>query len=183
MSIETIFTLCCGGLGGSLITICWKYFSGRIQKMECHYMEDDVLSKIPQKDDANVVHQNIHCKRFLLINTTNQDISDFKIIFQFDSTSKILECYSRSKEGYNRQKVSVTKHNKNEAFAFVKQFNRGDKIEYTFTIADISDNMYYVTEAQCIGFKIKCVDKRTQRNKSKSKQSDQILINRHEKDK
>lgn len=177
--IDTILLTLLGGLGGSILTIGYKSVRNRIQKMECHYLEDDILSKIPQKNDNNTINQNVHCKRFKVINTTNQDLQEFKVIFQFDATATILESYSQSKEGYNRQRIRTNRNNSNEAEALVKQFNRGDSIEYTFKIANISENKYYVTESNCTGFKITCKDKRRATNKSKSKQSDQILINRH----
>lgn len=164
-----------GGIGGVLLNQIWMGYKNKVQKMQCHYLEDDILSKLPIKTD-NITHTNIHCKRFEVINTTNRDILEFQLFFQFDSTAEVLECYSRSKEGYNRQRIKVNRTNKNEAVAIVKNFNRGDKIEYVFKIANISDNKYYVTESSCIGFKIKCKDKRKLANKSKSNRSDQILI-------
>ncbi|WP_304720127.1 hypothetical protein [uncultured Alistipes sp.] len=172
----TVLTFISGGLGGSLITLVCNALRNRLQVMECHYLEDDVLSKIPQKHEDNMVHQNVHCKRFRVKNTTNKDIPEFKILFQFDSTADLLDCYSRSKEGYNRQRIRKNRGNNNEAEALVKNFNRGDSIEYVFQIANVSDNKYYVTECSCIGFKIRCKDKRKAVDKSKSNQSDQILV-------
>lgn len=151
----------------------------RLQKMDCFYIEDDVLAKIPGVYDNNTMRENIHCKRFKVINTTNKDIGEFKIIFQFDATAEILDCYSQSKEGYDCQKIRPNSQNKNEAEAIVRHFNRGDAIEYVFRIANISANDYYVTESKCMGFKIVCKDKRKDTNKSKSKRSDQILITKH----
>jgi len=176
--MDTLLTLIGGGLGGSLLTTGYNSIKNRIQKMECHYVEDDVLSKIPQKNVDDTIHQNLYYKTFKIKNTTNKDIQEFKIIFQFDSSASILECFSRSKEGYNRQKIRKNKTNNNEAEAIVRLFNRGDSIEYTFRIANVTENQYYITECNCMGFKLKCKDKRKSTNKSKSNQSDQILINR-----
>lgn len=175
----TIILTLLGGLGGSLLTLGYNSLRNRLQIMQCHYLEDDVLSKIPQRNEDDTICQNVHFKRFQIKNTTNKDIADFKVLFQFDATSKIMECYSKSKEGFNRQKIRVSKHNKNEAEAFVRNFNRGDAIEYFFQIANIKDNSYYVTECNCTGFKIRCKDKRRNIDKSKSKLSSQILITRH----
>ena len=105
MEWTIVITLLGGGLAGSLLTNGWNSWQTRMQKMDCHYMEDDILSKIPQVNDANEVHQNLHLKRFKIINTTNRDIPTFRIIFQFDSTAIITECYSQSKEGFNRQRI------------------------------------------------------------------------------
>lgn len=178
MELTTVFTLLGGGLAGSLLTNGWNSWKYRMQKMACHFLEDDILSKIPQVSDANEVVQNLHLKRFRVINTTNRDIDNFKIIFQFDSTANITECYSQSKEGYNRQKVRVNKHNLNEAEAQVKNFNRGDSIEYTFKVANVTKNKYYVTEANTTGFKIRCSDKRKDPKNVKSERSDIVLITR-----
>lgn len=38
---------------------------------------------------------------------------------------------------------------------------------------------YYVTECNCVGFKITCKDKRKVTNRSKSNKSDQILVLKH----
>lgn len=173
---EFIVTLCSGGLAGSLLTVGWNFLRSKIQKMECHYLEDDVLSKIPQTNANNEIQQNLHCKRYKIVNTTNIDIAEFKILFQFDALAKITDCHSQSKEGFNRQKIRVNNGNKNEAEALVKNFNRGDCIEYVFTVANVTDNKYYVTEANCIGFKIVCKDKREDAQKIKSEKSDQVLI-------
>lgn len=178
MEWSIIFSLLGGGLAGSLLTTVWSTWKSRIQKMSCHYIEDDILSKIPQLNDENEVQQNLHLKRFKIINTTNRDITDFKIFFQFDSTAIITECYSQSKEGFNRQKIKSNKTNVNEAEAQVRNFNRGDSIEYTFKVANVSENKYYVTETNCIGFKITCTDKRTDSKKIKSERSNQVLITR-----
>ena len=176
MEWNVFFSLLGGGLAGSLLTNGWSTWKSRMQKMACYYLEDDILSKIPQVNDANEIQQNLHLKRFKIINTTNRDIQDFKIFFQFDSTAIITECYSQSKEGYNRQKIKANKTNQNEAEAQVRNFNRGDSIEYTFKVANVSENKYYVTEANCTGFKISCSDKRTDSKKVKSERSDQVLI-------
>lgn len=176
---ETVLTLLTGGFGGSLLTLGVNFIRNRLQRMECHYLEDDVLSKIPQIREDNTIHQNVYCQRFKIINTTNKDITEFKILFQFDATAEIIECYSSSKEGYNKQKVRRSRDDKNQAEALVRNFNRGDFVEYTFQVANITENKYYVTECNCVGFKITCKDKRKVTNRSKSNKSDQILVLKH----
>lgn len=171
-----------GGVGCTLLGVFINRWSAnrknRLQTMSCYYIEDEVLSKIPIKNENNTVHENIYCKKFRIINTTNKDILKFKIIFQFDSTAEIIECYSHSKEGWNQQQIKQNPVDKNQADATVKNFNRGDSIEYTFKVANISDNKYYVSECNCIGFRIVCKDKR-ERSNTKSKKSDQLLVIRH----
>lgn len=174
-TLLTILKILGGGIGGSALTMLYNKFQNRLQKMDCHYLDDDVLSKIPIQNEDNTIHQNVHLKKFKIINTTNSDIKEFQILFQFDTTSHILDCYSQSKEGYNRQRIRKSSNN-NEAEALVRNFNRNDSIVYVFRVANVSENNYYVTECKCVGFKIKCKDKRKKLNKSKSKRSDQILV-------
>lgn len=175
--IPIVVSVACGGLAGSFFTVATQSWRSRLQKMECAYIEDDVLSKIPI-NTSNAVQQNLHCKKFKIKNTTNADIVEFKLFFQFDPLSEITECYSKSKEGFNRQKIHISKTNKNEAEAFVRNFNRGDSIEYVFKVANVSENRYYVTEANCVGFKIVCKDKRQDSDRNKSEKSSQVLINK-----
>lgn len=174
----TILTFLTGGLGGSIMTIGVNAIKNRLQRMECHYIDDEILSKIPLTKD-NTTQQNLHCKTFHIINTTNKDITEFKILFQFDASATITDCYSRSKEGYNKQSVCRSADDNNQAEALIKNFNRGDVIEYTFEVANVTDNSYYITECDCIGFKISVKDKRRSTGKSKSKRSDKILTSKH----
>ena len=175
-TFTSLVTIGFGGIGGYFFNTFYSNWKNKVQKMMCYYLDDEVLAKIPGRYDNNTMHENIYCKKYKLVNTTNKDISVFKVIFQFDSSAEILECHSQSKEGYNRQRIRKNKHNKNEAEAIVKNFNRNDAIEYVFRIANITDNAYYITECNSIGFKIDCKDKRKDSQKSKSKKSNQILI-------
>lgn len=174
--LVTILTFVGGGLCGSLATAGINFYKGKMQIMECHYLEDDILSKIPQVNEEKVVQQNLHFKRFKVKNTTNRDIDRFKIIFQFDASSDIRECYSSSKEGYNEQKITKSKKNTNQAEAIVINFNRGDEIVFHFQVANLEENNYYVTESDCLGFKIKCYDKRIDAKHSISRQSNTVLV-------
>ena len=170
------------GIGGTILGafINSKYtnYQNRIQKIKCYYLEDEVLLKIPMKDENDVIRNNIHCKKFKITNTANRDFDSLKIIFQFDPSAEILECWSIAKEGWNVQKIKPNLIDKNQADANIKSFNRGDSIEYTFKVANISDNKYYVTENKSLGVKIECKDKR-KRRKITSKKSDKLLVNRH----
>lgn len=179
MEIGAILTLLGGGLAGSLVTMFVNDHKNKIQVMECQFLEDDILSKIPQKGINNEIHENLHCKKFKVKNTTNADIKEFQILFQFDNGSIVTDCYSKSKEGYNKQHIKRDKNENNQAVAYVKQFNRGDEIEYSITVANVSNNQYYVTEAKCTGFKIKCKDKRKKSERGKSAQSNQVLVIKH----
>lgn len=159
---------------GSGFTFFVSYIKGRLQKMQCHHIDDDIQSKIPVFGDDGSRHENIYIKVFKLINTTNKDISRFKIIFQFDSPSTILESYNNSKAGLNEYKMKKGRQ-PNECNVLIENFNRNDEITFTFKIANISDNEYYITESDCVGFKITCKDKRRAKAKIKSKRSSKVL--------
>lgn len=178
MEMGTILTLLGGGGIGSIITWCISKYSSKIQKMECAFIDEDILSKIPQKNEDDTVFNNVYCKTFKVKNTTNIDIKSMEIIFQFDSSSTILESYSKAKDGYNKQKIKISKKYNNEAHAYIELFNRNDEIEYVFKIANVSDNKYYITESKCLGIKIQCKDKRKISATSKSNRSTTLLVNK-----
>lgn len=154
-----------GGVGGSLITLLYGLYKSRMQKMECHYIDEDVMSKLPITIQDGIVHQNIYTKQFQLINTTNTDQKEFKVIFEFDATAKILRHNDISKTGSDKFKKRLLKDN--EYSVTIKNFNRGDKVKFVFEIANISNNYVNVTEANCTGFKIHIRDKRKVRESSK----------------
>lgn len=178
MVIGYLITFLGGGLCGSALTIIYNAIKGKLQIMQCHFVDDDILSKIPQVDEDKNVQQNLYIKRFVLKNTTNKDIAEFKVLFQFDKTSVVKDCYSRSKEGYNKQKIRKSDNN-NEAEAYVRNFNRGDEVEYCIQVANITENRYYVTECKSLGFKIKCKDKRKDSKKLKSELSSTVLVEKN----
>lgn len=160
-----IFPYLLGGIGGSVITwliSCWK---NRIQKMNCLYLDEDVMSKLPITSENGVIHENIYTKKFHLVNTTNIDQKSFKIIFEFDASAKILKHSIISKGGNNRYKGRLLKDN--EYATTIKNFTRKDEVRFLFEIANIKDNVVNVTEDDCIGFKIVLQDKRTKKSPSK----------------
>ena len=69
-----------------------------MQKMECHYLEDDILSKIPQINENNIIHQNLEKTR----------LSDNAIVLNQDykATAKLEEKDS-TKNLYGLHKVTV----------------------------------------------------------------------------
>lgn len=166
-------------LGGSVITIVVQKYSGKMQKMKCYYLVDEILSRIPQQNANGDVTQNLHHKQFRIKNTTNIDIREFQVIFQFDQVSEITECYCTSKEGLNVQKIRRNAQYHNQAEAIIRDFNRGDCIDFYFRVANVVDNKYYVSESKALGFKIKCVDKREKIIRSQSPMSNTVLINNH----
>lgn len=175
-TLKLILTFFGGGLSGSILTNVLQKYNNRLQTMKCYYLEDDIQSKIPLAIEDGTMFNNVYFKRFLIKNTTNKDIEHFKIIFQFDNSGSIIDCSTSSKEGVNHHKIRRLAHNRNAAEAIISNFNRNEEIEFHFRLGDISKNEYYIKEKDCVGFKIKCVDKRHSTQKSKSRQSDTVIV-------
>jgi hypothetical protein len=163
-----------GGIGGSSLTIIYNKWSNRIQKMKCCYVDDDVITSIPIIFESGEEHNNIYTKEFLLKNTTDKDIASFRIIFEFDADAKIIKQNSFCKTGKNDIKPKNKKPN--ECSYIVKNFNRDDEFRFYFDIANVTNDHFNVTEADCLGFKIVVKDKRkpTIKNKSKVVTKDRI---------
>ena len=155
-----------GGLAGAILTWGITTYRNRMQEMHCHYIDDDVITKIPVVTEQGE-HQNIHAKEFKLINTTNRDVVQFRIIFEFDAQSKILKHDTFSKTGKNSHKAKLIKPN--EVSFTIKNFNRYDESKFKFDIANLNQDVYNITEAECIGFKIVPIDKRKKHKKNHGK--------------
>ncbi len=164
-NLKLLVTFFSGGALGSVLTIIYHWIRGRIQVMECHYIDDDVISRLPMTTNEGEIHQNIFSKQFLLKNTTNTDHKEFKVIFQFDVSAKILRHTDTTKTGVDRLKKKLLKPN--EYSVSIRNFNRGDEVKFIFEIANITEDLVNVTEDNCIGFKVKVKDVRKARIKSK----------------
>ncbi len=175
IDLKTALAFLSGGAAGSLITILYNYIKGRIQTMQCHYIDDDVISRLPISTTAGEVHQNIFSKQFLLKNTTNKDHPEFRVIFEFDVASKILRHTDLTKTGTDRLKKRLLKPN--EYSVTIRNFNRKDEIRFIFEIANITSDLCNVTEDNCTGFKIKIKDKRKATIKSKLTVVDKASLN------
>lgn len=167
-----LFTLV-GGVVGSVATHFLQKSKDSLQKMKCYYIEDEVLAKVPIVGANESTYDNLYCKRFVLKNTTNKDLSNFKVCFQFDISAIITDANYKTKVGYKQ--IYKSRGYDNATIVSIKDFNRGDEIEFTFRIGNVSNNEYRITESGCIGFRIVCKDKRKNK-KTKSKQSNQLLI-------
>ncbi len=165
-TIKVLAALLGGGLAGSIITFLVNKFSNRIQKMHCHYIDDDVITKIPIITETGE-HKNIYTKEFKLINTTNKDCEQFNIIFEFEASSKILKHDTFSKTGKNYFEAVLFKEN--ECCFTIRNFNRKDTMKFKFDIANLNKDEFNITEADCIGFKIILKDKREFYKKSHGK--------------
>jgi hypothetical protein len=165
--IYTYFSYLLGGIGGVVISILYNRWSGRIKKMQCCYVDDDIITKIPVISESGEQHNNIYTKEFRLINTTGKDILGFRIIFEFDADAKIIKQDNFCKTGKNDIKPKNKKIN--ECSYFIKNFNRNDEFYFYFDIANVTNDHYNITEADCLGFKIVIKDKRKPKIKTKSK--------------
>lgn len=172
---KTIFTFLSGGAFGTVITIVYNKIRGRIQTMDCHYIDDDVISRLPIQIDGGDSHQNVFSKQFILKNTTNSDHKEFIVIFEFDVAAKILRHTDITKTGVDRLKKKLLKPN--EYSVTVKNFNRNDEVKFIFEIANITKDYCNVTEDNCIGFKVKLKDKRKATIKSKLTMVDKATLN------
>lgn len=173
--IKTVLPYITGGVGGAGITILYNKFKTRIQVMECHYIDEDTISKIPTTVEDGELHQNIYSKQFVLKNTTNCDHKTFRVIFEFDITAKIIRHTDVTKSGIDRLKKKLLKQN--EYSVTIQNFNRGDEVKFIFEIANLNKDEINVTEDNCTGFKIRLKDKRKAQLKSKLTHVDKEKIN------
>ena len=90
---------------------------------------------------------------------------DFRVIFEFEAGAIILKHTHKSKVGTDT--YSKRQPKENEYSVRIKDFNRGDKIKFIFEIANVINNYFNITEANCTGFKIIHVDKRKSKAVSK----------------
>lgn len=174
--IKVVLPYVTGGVGGAGITILYNKYKSRIQVMECHYIDEDTISKIPTAVEDGELHQNIYSKQFVLKNTTNSDYKTFRVIFEFDNTAKIIRHTDITKSGIDRLKKKLLKPN--EYSVTIQNFNRGDTVKFIFEIANLNKDEINVTEDNCIGFKINLKDKRKAQLKSKLTQVDKEKINK-----
>lgn len=155
---KLILSFLSGGLAGAILNhiIAWR--KNKIQSLNCYYIEDEVISKLPISF-GNETHINLHSKKFIVENTTNQDIVEIKIIFEFEPQSIVTKCSSYSKAGVDIPKGKIYAK-KNECQFIIKHFNRGEKIEIYLEIGNINENKFNITELNITGIKVKYVDKR-----------------------
>ncbi len=173
--ISTNYPYLLGGIGGAFLTILYNRWGNRIKKMDCCYVDDDTITKIPILTDTGEQHNNIYTKEFHLKNTTGKDIASFKIIFEFDADAKIIKQDTFCKTGKNAIKAKNKKPS--ESSYIIKNFNRNEEFRFYFDIANVSNDHYNVTEADCLGFKIVVKDKRKPTIKNKSKVVTKDMIN------
>lgn len=158
-AVPIIVSFLSGGLAGAIVNNLNIRFRNKIQKLECRYVDDEVISKLPI-DYGDTKHDNLHSKSFVITNTTNRDIDQVKVIFEFDPQAVIAKWTSYSKAGANIPKGKVY-GKKNECQFIIKHFNRKEKVEIELEIANITEDRFNVTELDITGIKIDFKDKRT----------------------
>ena len=161
-TLKLIVSFISGGLAGNILNIFTTNRKNKIQFLECHYLEDDIISKLPVEYEQ-CIHNNLHSKKFKIVNTTNKDISEVKIQFTFENQCLIAKCKSYSKAGLDKPKGFITK-NKNECYYKLKNFNRSEEIEIEIEIGNVLKNEFNVTELDILGVKLKYLDKRKQKS-------------------
>lgn len=157
-NLRLILTFVSGGLMGAILTQVVTAIRGRMQTMKCYYTDHSVISTLPTTTPQGDTFQNIYTKRFKLQNTTNTDLKEFKILFEFDPTAQITRHINTSKIGVDRYKSQLLKPNEYEIT--IKNFNRKQEVEFIFHIANVTDDHVNITETDCTGFEIKIYDKR-----------------------
>ena len=75
---------------------------------------------------------------------------------------------SHTKAGDSKTNITKAEGKDNECVLKVQDFNRGDRVDVTVRVGNISDNAYYVSEMNSIGFRLKRRDKRKKHNITKS---------------
>lgn len=158
-TVKLIVSFLSGGLAGAILNNIITAHKNKIQKLECCYIDDDIISKLPI-DFGDTKHDNLHSKSFVITNTTNQDIEQIKIIFEFEPQAVVTKSTSYSKAGTNIPKGKVYSK-KNECQFVLKNFNRKEKVEIDLEIANITEDKFNVTELNVKGIKVNFKDKRT----------------------
>lgn len=157
-NIKIIGSFLTGGLAGAILNNIISNYKNRIQKLECCYIDDDIISQLPITF-GTTKHNNLHSKKFVITNTTNKDIDSIKIIFEFDNKAVVTKSTSYSKAGTNIPKGKIYSK-KNECQFVIKHFNRTEKVEIYLEIGNVTDDIFNVTEQNVTGIKVSFKDKR-----------------------
>ena len=166
MNLSYIITFISGGLAGAVFKYLIDNYRNKIQIIKCHYVDDETISKIPATF-ATGQHENLHSKEFKIINTTNRDIPNITITFTFEPLAEITKVQTTSKLGIDEPKGKIKKGKKNECYFTIKNFNRKDEIEVYLEVANLDKHDFNIQESNCIGIKVKWMDKRkTKANKT-----------------
>ena len=156
--LKLVISFISGGFAGAIFKTIVDNYNNKIQKLDCNYIEDEVISKLPI-NYGDTTHNNLHSKKFKIVNTTNRDITEIKIVFSFEPTAIVAKWNSYSKAGVDIPKGKVYSK-RNECHFVIKNFNRKEEIEVNLEIGNVTEDKFNVTELNVTGIKVRYVDKR-----------------------
>ena len=161
--LKLVLSFIGGGFSGAIFKTFMDKHNNKIQKLDCNYIEDEVISKLPI-NVGDTTHNNLHSKKFKIVNTTNQDITSIKVVFSFEPTAVVAKWNSYSKAGVDIPKGNVYAK-RNECHFVIKNFNRKEVIEVNLEIANVVEDKFNITELDIKGVKVRYIDKRTAKAK------------------
>ena len=138
---KLIISFISGGLAGAIFNHLVAKNKNKIQKLCCYYEEDEIISKLPISF-GETIHQNLQSKKFVLKNTTNKDIEQMKVVFEFESQAIVTKWKTYSKAGNDIPKGIISNSKKNECSFVIKHLNRNEQIEIYLEIGNINEMKY-----------------------------------------
>lgn len=166
MNWSYVLTFVSGGFAGAIFKHFVDNYRNRIQTIDCHFVNDDTISKIPATFSTGQ-HDNLFSKEFKIINTTNRDIPTINIAFTFEPLAEITKIQSSSKWGIDVPKGKVKNGKKNECIFSIKNFNRKDVVDVYLEVANLNTHDFNIQDSNCLGVQVKWHDKRkTKANKT-----------------
>lgn len=173
--IKYIPSFISGGLAGAVFNHYVSKHKNKIQHLKCYYIEDEIISKVPTTF-GDTTHDNSQSKKFKIINTTNRDIDQIKIVFEFESLAIVSKWKSYSKAGVDIPKGNIY-NKKNECHFVLKNFNRKEEVEIYLEICNVTEDKFNITELNVTGVKVKYVDKRKPKAKKVVKMVEKKELN------
>lgn len=152
--MDSILAAIIGAIFGGAISLGVSFLINRIRFINCSIKKNELQASIPIVINRKK-YQNVYLKTILIENHSGRDVEKINIVFRFDEGAEVLECHSNSKEGFDKQIINISKTDKNNAIAYIKNMNRSEKIEYTIRVANVSGDSFSAIESDIIGFKVK----------------------------
>jgi hypothetical protein len=156
--LKLIISFISGGFAGAIFKTMVDKHNNRIQLLDCNYVEDEVISTLPVMY-GDTTHNNLHFKKFKIVNTTNRDLTEIKIIFSFEINSIVAKWNTYSKAGADIPKGNIYQK-KNECQFVIKNFNRREEIEINLEIGNVNEDKFNIIEQNITGVKVQYKDKR-----------------------
>lgn len=156
--LKLIISFTSGGFAGAIFKTLIDNHNNKIQLLDCNYVEDEVISTLPVMY-GDTTHNNLHFKKFKIVNTTNRDLSEIKIIFSFEPNAIVAKWNTYSKAGADIPKGNIYQK-KNECHFVIKHFNRKEEIEINLEIGNVNEDKFNIIEQNITGVKVQYKDKR-----------------------